>query len=82
MSDFATRGYRTLAVAVSGPDGALRFCGLAALYDAPRPDSKKLIGELTGLGVSVKMLTGDALPIAKEISNQVGLGIRSCAVPI
>ena len=74
MNDFAARGYRTLAVAVSGPDGALRFCGLAALYDAPRPDSKKLIGELTGLGVSVKMLTGDALPIAREISNQIGLG--------
>ena len=74
MSDFAARGYRTLAVAVSGPDGALRFCGLVALYDVPRPDSKKLIRELTDLGVSVKMLTGDALPIAREISSQVGLG--------
>jgi H+-transporting ATPase len=74
MNDFAERGYRTLAVSVSGPDGPLRFCGLAALYDAPRPDSKRLIEELTGLGVSVKMLTGDALPIAREISNQVGLG--------
>ncbi len=74
MNDFAARGYRTLAVAISGPDSALRFCGLVALYDAPRPDSKKLIRELAELGVSVKMLTGDALPIAKEISNQIGLG--------
>ena len=74
MNDFAARGYRTLAVAVSGPDSALRFCGLVALYDVPRPDSKKLIRDLTDLGVSVKMLTGDALPIAREISNQVGLG--------
>lgn len=74
MNDFAVKGYRTLAVAVSGPDGALRFCGLVALYDAPRPDSKKLIEELTGLGVSVKILTGDALPIARETSDQVGLG--------
>lgn len=74
MNDFATRGYRTLAVATSGPDNALRFCGLVALYDMPRPDSKDLIMELNDIGVSVKMLTGDALPIAKEISNQVGLG--------
>lgn len=74
MDDFAARGYRTLAVAVSGPDSVLRFCGLVALYDAPRPDSKKLIRELAELGVFVKMLTGDALPIAREISSQVGLG--------
>ena len=74
MTDFAARGYRTLAVAVAGPDGALRLCGLVALYDMPRPDSKELIRKLGDLGVSVKMLTGDALPIAKEISNQVGLG--------
>ena len=74
MNDLAARGYRTLAVAVSGPDSTLRFCGLVALYDVPRPDSKKLITELADLGVSVKMLTGDALPIAREISSQVGLG--------
>ena len=74
MTDFAARGYRTLAIAVSGPDHMLRLCGLVALYDMPRPDSKELIRKLGDLGVSVKMLTGDALPIAKEISNQVGLG--------
>jgi H+-transporting ATPase len=74
MNDFAERGYRTLAVAVSGTNSTFRFCGLVALYDIPRPDSKKLIRELADLGVSVKMLTGDALPIAREISNQVGLG--------
>ncbi len=74
MTDFASRGYRTLAVAATGKDGALRFCGLVALYDMPRPDSKELIRKLGDLGVAVKMLTGDALPIAKEISNQVGLG--------
>ncbi len=73
MNDFAARGYRTLAVAVSGDKSTLKFCGLVALYDMPRPDSKDLICKLTDLGVSVKMLTGDALPIAKEISDQVGL---------
>lgn len=73
MHDFALRGYRTLAVAASGPDGKFRFCGLVALYDAPRLDSKDLIAHLKHLGVSVKILTGDALPIAREISSQVGL---------
>jgi magnesium-transporting ATPase (P-type) len=32
-----------------------------------------LIAELEGLGVPVKMLTGDALPVALEIGNIVGL---------
>jgi magnesium-transporting ATPase (P-type) len=43
------------------------------LYDPPRPDAKQLIAELEGLGVPVKMLTGDALPVAIEIGKGVGL---------
>jgi magnesium-transporting ATPase (P-type) len=47
---------------------------LAALRDGLRPDSKDLIHELQALGVSVKMLTGDALPIAREVARDIGLG--------
>jgi len=74
IKDLAQKGYRTLAVATTDKGEKLSFCGLVGLYDNPRPDSKALIEELGELGVSVKMLTGDALPIAKEISKQVGLG--------
>jgi magnesium-transporting ATPase (P-type) len=38
-----------------------------------RPDAKQLIAELRDLGVPVKMLTGDALPVASEIAQEVGL---------
>lgn len=74
MGELAVRGYRTLAVAKSEGIGNPKLVGLVAMYDNPRPDSKELIKELKGLGVSVKMLTGDALPIAREIAKQVGLG--------
>jgi H+-transporting ATPase len=74
ISEFAMKGYRTLAVAKADNQGQLEIVGLVALYDVPRPDSKQLIDELRGLGISVKMLTGDALPIAKEIAKDVGLG--------
>ncbi len=74
MQEYAAKGYRTLAVAKGSSKGKLQLVGLAALYDAPRPDSKELIHKLRELGISVKMLTGDALPIAKEISKDVGLG--------
>ena len=69
----AAKGYRTLAVA-RGPDtGAPALVGLVSLYDPPRPDAKQLIATLLDLGVSVKMLTGDALPVALEIGQGVGL---------
>jgi H+-transporting ATPase len=43
------------------------------LYDPPRPDAKQLIATLRNLGVSVKMLTGDALAVAVEIGKGLGL---------
>ena len=74
MREYAAKGYRTLAVAKGESKGKPQLVGLAALYDAPRPDSRELIHKLRELGISVKMLTGDALPIAREISKDVGLG--------
>jgi H+-transporting ATPase len=74
VEQFAAKGYRTLAVAKIDAGNQAKIVGLVALYDLPRPDSKQLIAELDELGVSVKMLTGDALPIAKEIAKDVGLG--------
>jgi H+-transporting ATPase len=40
----------------------------------PRQDTPFLIQEIKKLGVKVKMLTGDAKPIAREIARMVGLG--------
>jgi H+-transporting ATPase len=71
---FAMKGYRTLAVAKADDKNHPELVGLVALSDMPRPDSKELIKELKELGISVKMLTGDALPVAKEIAKDVSLG--------
>ncbi len=67
------KGYRVTAVAEGETEDSIKLVGLTALYDKPRPDSKELISELKEVGVSVKMLTGDALPVAKEVAEQVGL---------
>lgn len=69
----ALKGYRTLAVARGSEAGTPALLGLVTLFDPPRPDARQLIAELHGLGVSVKMLTGDALAIASEIAHGVGL---------
>ncbi|MEM0161328.1 MAG: plasma-membrane proton-efflux P-type ATPase [Thermoplasmata archaeon] len=76
MKKFAEKGYRTLAVAVSNDvdeKAPYEFCGLTFLYDAPRSDTPALIEKLKEKGISVKMLTGDAEPIAREIARKVGL---------
>jgi H+-transporting ATPase len=69
----AGKGYRTLAVARGPETGSPTLVGLVSLYDPPRPDAKELIAALKDRGVGVKMLTGDALPVASEIARGVGL---------
>ena len=73
VSDSAAKGYRALAVARGPETGAPALVGLVTLYDPLRPDAKQLIAELRDLGVPVKMLTGDALAVATEIGEGVGL---------
>jgi plasma-membrane proton-efflux P-type ATPase len=73
VSESALKGYRTLAVARGPETGAPALVGLVSLYDPPRADAQQLIAKLRDLGVSVKMLTGDALAVASEIASGVGL---------
>jgi len=73
VRESALKGYRMLAVARGPETGNPALVGLVSLYDPPRPDAKQLIATLHDLGVPVKMLTGDALPVACEIGQGVGL---------
>ena len=73
VSESALKGYRTLAVARGPEAGTFQLLGLVTLYDPPRPDAQQLVAKLRDLGVPVKMLTGDALAVAREIGQGVGL---------
>jgi plasma-membrane proton-efflux P-type ATPase len=73
VTESAAKGYRTLAVARGPEIGLPALVGLVSLYDPPRPDARELIAALQDRGVGVKMLTGDALPVASEIARGVGL---------
>ncbi|MGC9175087.1 MAG: plasma-membrane proton-efflux P-type ATPase [Thermoprotei archaeon] len=72
VSTYASKGYRVLGVAAQR-DGRWELVGLAALYDTPREDTPILIRKLEEMGIKVKMLTGDAAPIANEIARSIGL---------
>ncbi len=74
VTQFASRGFRSLGVARAKAAGEWQFLGLLPLYDPPRQDSKSTIATAREMGVDVKMVTGDQVAIAKEIARQVGLG--------
>lgn len=71
--EMAHRGFRTLVVA-KREDESWQFLGLIALNDPPRADSKEMIEEAKGLGIEIKMVTGDQLAIAREIGHQLNIG--------
>ncbi|GKT51543.1 plasma membrane ATPase [Colletotrichum spaethianum] len=75
VAEFATRGFRSLGVARKrGDDGAWEILGIMPCSDPPRHDTARTVNEAKSLGLSIKMLTGDAVGIARETSRQLGLG--------
>ena len=83
---FAAQGYRALGVARKNSDApGWTFLGILSLFDPPREDSAKTIAHTCAYGVNMKMVTGDNLAIARQISAKLGLGdniLRADALPI
>jgi len=79
--ELSARGLRVIAVAKGEKRSRLEFVGLAGIADRVREDSREILEQFRGLGVDVKMLTGDSLPIAKNIAQQLGLGDNVTTMP-
>lgn len=73
VSGFSAKGFRVIAVAKSNGNHQPELVGLAALQDPIRPGTQKALKELKDLGISIKLLTGDALVVAKSIAASAGL---------
>ena len=82
IEEFATCSLRALAVAFEELDGddhkaegnGFELISLLPIFDPPREDTKQTIDNAIGLGVRVKMVTGDQLTIAKETGRRLCLG--------
>ena len=74
VNAFATRGFRSLGVARTDADDKWQFQGVLPLFDPPREDAKSTVATAAKMGVQVKMVTGDALAIAKETAAKLGMG--------
>jgi len=83
FADLSANGYRVLGVAtralpgrseVTAADEAqMTLVGLLAFQDPPKPDGAQAIRNLAGLGISVRLITGDNRLAATHIASQVGL---------
>jgi H+-transporting ATPase len=74
VNDFAARGFRALGVARAEDDGKWKLLGVLPLFDPPRADAKETIATAAKMGVKIKMVTGDALAIAREMAKTLGMG--------
>ena len=74
VDDFAARGFRALGVARAEGDGEWRLLGVLPLFDPPREDAKATVATAAEMGVKIKMVTGDALAIAREMAKTLGMG--------
>ncbi|KAE8362084.1 hypothetical protein BDV27DRAFT_132106 [Aspergillus caelatus] len=75
-AEFARRGFRSLGVAVQKEGEPWQLLGMYPMFDPPREDTAHTIAEAQHLGLSVKMLTGDALAIAKETCKMLALSTK------
>ena len=75
-AEFARRGFRSLGVAVKEGDKEWILLGMLPMFDPPREDTAQTITEAQTLGLKVKMLTGDAIAIAKETCTMLNLGSK------
>jgi H+-transporting ATPase len=74
VEKLAAKGYRTLGVARTDAQGKWEFLGLLPMSDPPRDDSASTIATTRRMGLQVRMVTGDNIAIAREISRELQLG--------
>ena len=74
VQKYTARNLKSLGVARKKEGCDWELLGLLCLSDPPRHDTAQTITEAISLGLNIKMLTGDAVGIAKEVCGQLGLG--------
>ncbi len=70
----AAKGFRTLGVARKEEGQGWTFLAILPMSAPPRQDSAAMIKQARMHGVGVKIVTGDNVAIARQISGQLWLG--------
>lgn len=78
LVDLARSGSRVLGIAGGGAS-ELKLLGVIAFADPLRDDAVEILQQLAGLGITVKMVTGDTPETAASIATQLGLSGKVCS---
>jgi Mg2+-importing ATPase len=68
----ATRTVTTTAVTTDHETG-LHLVGFLVFLDPPKPDADRALRRLSGLGITVKVITGDNTAVAAKVCRDLGL---------
>jgi Mg2+-importing ATPase len=81
FEDLSGQGFRTLGVAYRDRDlnssmtkedeTGMTFLGFLAFFDPPKAGIVQAIGQLKGLGISLKLITGDNRLVAANVAREV-----------
>ena len=81
--DLSEKGFRTLGVAIREDIGQrsidtswekdMTFVGVLAFLDPPKQGAAEAVARLSGLGVSLKIITGDNALVARTAAAQMGV---------
>jgi len=69
----ATRAASGLSSVTPADEQHLTFRGILVFLDPPKPDARAALARLAGLGVTVKILTGDNPVVAAKVCADLGL---------
>ena len=79
----SAQGLRTLGLATKDASGrrditkadeaGMTFLGFICLADTPKPGIQATLAELRGLGIQLKMITGDNVLVATAVAKAVGI---------
>jgi Mg2+-importing ATPase len=71
----ATRPAGELTELTADAERDLRLAGLLVFLDPPKPDAAQALRRLAGLGIAVKIVTGDNAAVAAKVCADLGLPV-------
>jgi Mg2+-importing ATPase len=71
----ATRDAPELTIPAPADERGLRLAGFLTFVDRPKVDAGRSIAKLNGLGVAVKVITGDNPIVAGKVCRDIGLHV-------
>jgi Mg2+-importing ATPase len=67
--DYETHGLRVIAIAYRSRTAGTSLQGLVVFEDPLKPDAVSIYKTISGLGISMKIITGDTVEVAEYIGN-------------